>query len=71
MKEIIEATILIASLFVVTNISEMLTWAYGLSGVFEALALGSVVVMSIIGGAIILIVAMIMLIFVLAQIKVL
>jgi hypothetical protein len=71
MKEIIEATILIASLFVVTNISEMLTWSYELSGVFEALALGSVVVMSIIGGAIILIVAMIMIIFVLTQIKVL
>jgi len=71
MKEIIEATILIASLFVVTNISEMLTWVHGLSGVFESLALGLVVVMSIIGGAIILIVAMIMLIFVLTQIKVL
>jgi hypothetical protein len=69
MKEIIEATILIASLFVVTNISEMLTWSYELSGVFEALALGSVVVMSIIGGGIILIVAMIMFIFVLTQIK--
>jgi hypothetical protein len=69
MKGLIEAVIIIASLFVVTNISEILSWAHGFNGVFEALAVGSVVVMSIIGGAIILIVAMIMFIFVLAQIK--
>jgi hypothetical protein len=69
MKGLIEAITIIASLFVVTNISEMLSWAYGFNGVFEALAVGSVVVMSLIGGVIMLVVGVIMLLFILGQVK--